>query len=302
MDSTFIKLPAQFKNDRIFLYPTTENGVQLELYTDTGGGGMLIPPDVVRHLNLQVFKKEIENGEEVQYVTFPKFRDEAMIPTGEKSNALFLYSDPLFEPGQGLLGQSWFADRVWFLDYQNREMGYNNKGISYDTTGFQSAPIGFKHDDDGVRQISFPRIQAKIDGEVMDFLFDTGATVHLTDSALETLDKGDASLQGTSFITQYTFEKWRGQHPDWPVIEQADRLGIEHPDRLGNGAMIQVPSIEVAGLKSGPVWFTLRPNSNFRDRMSQMMDRRIEGALGGSAFKYFTIIIDYPNSMAHFKR
>jgi hypothetical protein len=59
MDSAFIKLPAQFKNDRIFLCPIMENGYRLEFYTDTGGGGMFIDPDVVKHLNLPIFKREI---------------------------------------------------------------------------------------------------------------------------------------------------------------------------------------------------------------------------------------------------
>jgi len=32
--------------------------------------------------------------------------------------------------------------------------------------------------------------------------------------------------------------------------------------------------------------------------MSQYMDRPIEGALGGSAFRYVTLIIDYPRARA----
>lgn len=58
----------------------------------------------------------------------------------------------------------------------------------------------------------------------------------------------------------------------------------------------------MAGLTSGPVWFTTRPDSKFYVYMSQGMDKQIEGALGGSVFKYFSIIIEYPNSTAHFKR
>jgi hypothetical protein len=67
--------------------------------------------------------------------------------------------------GKGFLGQSWFADRIWLLDYLNKEMGYSVKDSYFDTTGFRSTPIGFKQDDNGIRQVSFPRIQAKIDGE-----------------------------------------------------------------------------------------------------------------------------------------
>jgi hypothetical protein len=32
--------------------------------------------------------------------------------------------------------------------------------------------------------------------------------------------------------------------------------------------------------------------------MSSMMDRRIDGALGGSALQYLRLIVDYPNEQA----
>jgi len=48
--------------------------------------------------------------------------------------------------------------------------------------------------------------------------------------------------------------------------------------------MIQVPNVEVAGLGSGPVWFTTRPNSNFHQFMSKFMDKQVDGALGGGRY------------------
>jgi hypothetical protein len=36
--------------------------------------------------------------------------------------------------------------------------------------------------------------------------------------------------------------------------------------------------------------------------MSRMMDRPIVGAIGGSAFKYLKIAVDYPNVLAKFER
>lgn len=141
-----------------------------------------------------------------------------------------------------------------------------------------------------------------MDGEVLDFLFDTGATGQLTDAALNIVDDENEAIRGASFITQTMYDKWRARHPEWRIIEKADRYGVDQPKRFGNGAMIQVPYVEIAGIKSGPVWFTTRPDSNFHDYMSQWMDKRVEGALGGSALKYFSIIIDYPNSTAYFKK
>ncbi|HEY9066315.1 MAG TPA: hypothetical protein VIO33_15120, partial [Burkholderiaceae bacterium] len=64
--------------------------------------------------------------------------------------------------------------------------------------------------------------------------------------------------------------------------------------------MIEVPRITVGGQTVGPVWFTQRSDANFREWMSQWMDKPIDGALGGSALKYFRVIVDYPGSAAYF--
>ena len=46
---------------------------------------------------------------------------------------------------------------------------------------------------------------------------------------------------------------------------------------------IEVSRIVVGGYTVGPVWFTRRADKNFHEYMSQWMDKRIEGALGGVA-------------------
>ena len=63
----------------------------------------------------------------------------------------------------------------------------------------------------------------------------------------------------------------------------------------GSGAtMIQVPSVQVGGLTTGPVWFTQRADRNFLDYMSQWTDRTVVGALGGNALCSFRILLDIP--------
>jgi hypothetical protein len=36
--------------------------------------------------------------------------------------------------------------------------------------------------------------------------------------------------------------------------------------------------------------------------MARFMDRPVDGALGGSALKYFRVVVDYPNAVAIFER
>jgi hypothetical protein len=73
---------------------------------------------------------------------------------------------------------------------------------------------------------------------------------------------------------------------------------VPNAEKQGGAAMMRVPTIEVGGQKIGPVWFTERPDRNFRDFMSQYMDKPIEGALGGSAWRYVTLVLDYPGAKA----
>jgi hypothetical protein len=156
--------------------------------------------------------------------------------------------------------------------------------------------LGFQTDPAGKRSADFPRIAATLDGETLDLLFDTGATISLSPEALAQLaDKGPAT-RGTSFIAAVHFDAWRRKHPDWRVIEHAD-IGIKEAQ-----PMIEVPAVTVAGYTVGPVWFTRRPDPNFHQLMSQYMDRQVEGALGGSALRFFRMTVDYPHASAVFER
>jgi hypothetical protein len=72
-------------------------------------------------------------------------------------------------------------------------------------------------------------------------------------------------------------------------------------DNRGAAPIIEVPAITIAGFTVGPVWFTRRPDAAFHEYMSQWMDRRVEGALGGSALRWFRIVVDYPGARAAFE-
>lgn len=140
----------------------------------------------------------------------------------------------------------------------------------------------------------FPRIQVVVDGEILDLLFDTGAHTPLTPLAHATIGDGRAAIRSTSFISNSIFQKWKIAHPNWRVIDKAE---------MGSGeAMIEVPEVTIAGYSVGPVWFTRRADKNFHEFMSQWMDRRIEGALGGNALRFFRIVVDYPQQSAFFEK
>jgi hypothetical protein len=60
--------------------------------------------------------------------------------------------------------------------------------------------------------------------------------------------------------------------------------------------------VEIAGFRTGPVWFTRRSDSAYQKFMSPMMDEPVVGSIGGNALHDLSMTVDYPRSRAFFKR
>jgi hypothetical protein len=280
-------MPARFVADRIFVDLVTTGGDTLALYTDTGGG-LFVARDVAQRLGVKDTASALMS-EIAADRAFPE-------PLGAPDRRLQLLQPP---PNRtldfkGMLGQAWFADRVWTFDYPGRKLLLHETAPS-PAAGARSASLGFRTDSSGKRALSFPRIVAVVDGDTLQLLFDTGATGHLSETALSAVADAAPAVRATSFITTGVLNRWREKHPDWRVLDAADEV-------MRGMRMIEVPRIDIAGFTVGPVWFTERPDPNFHQFMSQFMDRRVDGALGGNALRFFRVTLDYPGAVAHFVR
>jgi len=290
-------LPADFRDHRVLLVPRLEDGRTLTFFTDTGGGFNAISELAVERLGLPLAEPlQGENGP-VPTVAFPGFANNAGIPAPPADNwmerrLVVAPADRMTE--DGFLGGRYFGDGIWDFDYAARTLKRQERARAW--RGASEVALGFQTKADGQRTTHFPRIAVIIDCETIDMLLDTGASATLTAASGEFLRRPAGTVIGTSFIVQEIFDRWRSQHPDWPVIEAGDALqGAVFP-------MIRVPSVTLAGIKSGPVWFTVRPNPNFDEYMSRFMDAPVRGAIGGSALKYYRMQIDYPGARAFFSR
>ena len=291
-----LALPVKYDEHRFYVQPVTKDGTTLNLFTDTGGGLFLFS-DVVERLKLSVVKGETKNSPDM--VALTAFKPDASVPA-PLSNGGRLYVMPaatrnwMSQDWSGMLGQQWFAGRTWTFDYPKQQLLLRADGDLPKQKAAHRLKLGFQTLSSGTRAANFPRIQAVIDGEQTDLLFDTGASTELNDNALAAINDKHPAVRATSFITACIFESWVKKHPKWRVVEKAEK---------GSGqAMIEVPQISVAGYLVGPVWFTRRPDKNFHEYMSQFMDKTVEGALGGDALRYFRITIDYPQSVAVFEK
>lgn len=297
-------LPTRYDDHRFIVEPITAKGEKLRFYTDTGGG-LFIFRDRAAGLGL-LKPAQTAATTEAPPVELPAFQEDFSIPAPLGTNGkIFVFDRKSDETAHteymggftGMLGQAWFANRIWTFDYP-KQMLIRHKGeLEKDAargSGGRTVPLGFKTGERGQRLLNFPRIQVVVDGEKLDLLFDTGAMTFLTDGALAGIGSGKKPDRAASFITASVFERWRKKHPEWRVIENAERDSGE--------AMIEVPEVEIAGYRVGPVWFTRRADKNFHEFMTRFMDRRVEGALGGNALRFFRVSVDYPRARAVFEK
>lgn len=294
-------LPAEFACDRVHVAARTVDGNDVRFFTDTGGGSW-IAVSVAKRLGLE-WTRHGDSDDAPITAAFPAFASDTAIPevnvaTDTRSPAfrgrLFLMPEvPSFLKADGMLGQEWFGGRIWTFDYAAGTLAVGGPGVG---DGDHTVALGFPLNADGLRSTHFPSIRATVDGEQLPFLLDTGATIRPSAAAAQAISlTGADDGCATSFITTTVFERWRKAHPDWVVVESADL-------NVNNEPMIRVPEVEIAGHRVGPVWFTRRADKNFHEFMSSMMDTRVEGALGGSLFRYFRMTIDYPAARARFER
>lgn len=263
-------------------------GDTLRLYTDTGGGLF-----IYGHAADRVDWQDSAGVLLSQLSVNKDFPD----PLGNADHRLTIFrsdQDIDREFGDGILGQAWFANRIWIFDYSSRKL-LMHRIAPPPEPGTRAVQVGFLTDSSGARILSFPRITVVIDEDTLDMLFDTGATLYPSAGARHHLGGTASAAMATSFITSEVFNRWRARHPDWQLIPDAD-------ESLGGMSMILVPEVSIMNLAVGPVWFTERPTANFRDYMSQWMDRPVDGALGGNFFRFFRITLDYPNAAAYFIR
>lgn len=289
-----VALPVHYEEHRYVVEPQLKDGTKLKFFTDSGGAGAFLYSRTADRLKLPVTGPILIEGQRLKQTAWPAFADKAMIPPSLVLPKLFVTPAPDFDKKyDGILGHAWFSGRVWTFDYPGQRLLWRAPGDLPPHDKQHEVRLGFRKDEKGQRENDFPRIPVTIDGEVIDFLFDTGATTFLTAEAVKVIGDKRAAERGGSFITQRTFNKWKQKHPDWRVIDKAEATT--------GASLIEARSVTVAGWAGEPVWFTTRPDINF-DRYVDMMDKPIAGAFGGSGLYPFRVTVDYVNALAVFEK
>jgi hypothetical protein len=300
-------LPSALIDGRFYLEIPTLGGDTLLAFCDTGGGYTAIYNRAVRELHLEsavqetnidkykiryILAKDIYSHSDIPYPHIGSFFESDIkapffeVPEDSKESEYMAQ----FMPYDAFLGQFFFIDRAWTFDYGKGEILVNTPLSEY-SNDENIQKLGFKKTFLGEKKFGHPSLRLEIDGEVLDFLFDTGASLLLSDTGRNSLNVNSKSVAG-SFIAKSIFDKWHQQHPDWRIIEKGEITGSD---------LIEVPLVKVGNLTAGPVWFARRPDEAWSEGMIGSMDKVVKGAIGGSYFQYFKIVIDYNSELIKFE-
>jgi hypothetical protein len=293
-------VPAEFVGDRVFVVVPVPQGPAVRFFTDSGSGWNAISQGAVKRLAMEEQGKvQLGQNEDTirPLVGFPVVMLQAGVPAPGNDpfyrGGLVVIADNLLTE-DGVFGSRWFAGHVWEIDYGQHTLKVLDKAAPANAS--HHVPIGFRAGEDGKPALDFPRVTVSVDGEPIEMLLDTGATATTTEASAAVLKVPAGTRIATSFIDKSVFDRWTSKHPDWLVIAAADVAGKT------TFPMIEVPRITIAGLSVGPVWFVQRPDEALREMLSQMTDKPVDGALGGTALRHFRVTLDYPGAVAYFEQ
>ena len=254
-----IELPGVFLGGRPFLRLTTPDGMRVLVWLDTDGSGF-ITEALVRRLNLAVTGKR---------AAVPIWREQVPPPGGDGLLPILTANDdPILVGIDVQFGGTWFAKRVWTIDYRNQQIVWHSDGRAAVSDAVN--PVRLKFTDD--RKL-YPLVPVVVTGELIPMALDTAASV--------VRKPGDVAA--TSFVTHERFARWHGAHPEWTTRHIA--AGVD---------AIDVPDVRVANAELGEVTFTTRPNDDVFEGES------IAGKLGSNALAARELILDYTRAAAAF--
>ena len=303
------------EGQRFYFKVPVEGGDTLLAFGDTGGGMLFLMPAATTKGKIKSnLKTGILKGlMPVKYILFEDLCDDENLPRPNPSSKLiirtpftrvkkpFLLVPPMEKEVQLMhdvqpeldifLGQTFFMDHSWTFDYPNEKIWVNTPlpDSLMDQPNIQK--LGFKKNDKQEKLFGHPRMVIEVEGDSLDVLFDTGASIVLTEDGKKLMKTTKKTLGG-SFIATSVFEKWRKAHPEWVCYTDADLLG----------SVIEVPVVKIGDYEVGPVLFAVRKDKAWSEGMIASMDKVVKGAIGGSVLKYFKVTIDYNSELIRFEK
>lgn len=313
-EGTAFIIPSYFiDGERFYIKLPIVGGDTILAFGDTGGGLSMLMPGAEKNeqINSKLRTALCKGIMPMQYILFsdlvsdnrfPKpypmrnfvLRNPFMrvsnpyllIPPMESELKFMMEAQPEME---AFLGQAFFMNKSWTIDYPNQEIRVNTPLSDTQLSYPNVQEVGFKKNLNKENIFGHPSMKIEVDGDTIDVLFDTGATIVLSEDGKKQM-KTEKKTIGGSFIAISIFNKWRAKHPEWKYYPKSDMAGD----------LIEVPIVNIGGYEVGPVLFASRPDENWSKGMITSMDKVVKGAIGGSGLKYLKVTIDYNSELIKF--
>ncbi|MDI6400820.1 hypothetical protein QLX67_02345 [Balneolaceae bacterium ANBcel3] len=293
--SEALTMPAVFSEGRIFLEAVTTDHDTLRFFTDSAESTLIYQASVE---SLGLVTSSIHINGQVQQVAFlPTSLDDTSLPPPLISDGLIPvrpdhrkppHHEDILGEADGILGVTWFADRIWTIDYVREELILNPSYPEISERNNDSTtPLHFRKEGDE-RAYHFARLDAIVAKDTLSLILKTGGSIVLSDPALTQLNAPKKHIPA-GLISESMYQKWVSENPDWIIYEEADRY-------YGSD-IIEVPSVRFGSYLATNVRFAVRRDEVFEDWFSAFTDKPVSGALGPDAFQHTRITIDYPNSL-----
>lgn len=261
-----IALPVELRGGRFFALPRLANGSTFACWLDTDGSGFVFA-HAVKRLTLPTRSDGMRS-----LTRLPRFDPtRAVPPLVRNGGELPIFdpkdgdaADPILQGFDAQLGGSWFADRVWRLDFARPAMSLRLTPLP---ALLANLPVTFDR--------VYPRTTVTISGETVSMSVDIAASVAIA-------APGKDAVTATSFVRHSVFDRWSAEHPEWKVERNVStQPGIDR---------IVVPELRAGNVVFTSVEFTTRPG----DDVFEGGD--LAGKLGANAYAGRIVTIDYPNA------
>jgi hypothetical protein len=253
-----VELPGFFKGGRPFLRLTCNDGSHAIAWLDTDGGGFITKALALRQ------RLTVVGGR----TSLPAFVDQ-LPPIGGDGTLPVIDPDPKDAILAGIdlqLGGSWFAGRVWTIDYRNDQILWHPDHHAIASDAINPVKMHFPAG-------PYPTLPVVVEGELIEMALDTAASVV----------ERTGTVAATSFVTHDRMAKWHATHPDWTFHTVSP--GVDR---------IDIPEVRVLGVPLGGVSFTTRPGDDV------FAGETLAGKLGSNAWAFRVLMLDYVRAIAAF--
>jgi hypothetical protein len=274
-------IAASFVGNAVFVIPPSTQP-PLKLRIDTGGNDLVSARAAARARLKNGVAAHLKGGERGTYV-LP--RRSPLTPDGLLEARAGALETTFAAPVDGTLSLGRFAAQPLTIDFPRktvtlRESKPHGERVKMTVgLGPRASPL--------LVPAASALVPVAIGGERVMMLLDTGADVAIAAAQRNRFDD-DAATRSLPLIAKALYLRLHARHPDWLVLAGAGHMA----ETKRAVTLLRVPEFRIGAHRGPPTWFAVRDDPATYAYLSRVFRTKVEGDLGGEAFRRWRITID----------